>query len=133
MPRLPKIESMKRELQRTISHTDMSFQVAVEVTSVCEVAASGVGVIAGVGTSFSEITESIKRQPLYCLVGCVHWVWYYLFCSCLYISYITPCTGIKQPSKRYKSAGFRSLRSTASLGEVLFIWLIFGLIWSDKI
>jgi hypothetical protein len=86
----------------------MSFQVAVEIMGVREVAISRVGVIARVGTSFSEITESKKRQPLYRLVQrlCSS----YLFCSCLYISYITCFTGIKPPSKRYESAGFRSLR-----------------------
>jgi hypothetical protein len=47
-----------------------------------------------VGTSFSEITESIKHQPLYRLVGVVCWVWYCLCCTCLLISYITRCTGI---------------------------------------
>jgi hypothetical protein len=49
----------------------MILWIAVEVVSVCEVAMSGVGVIARVGTSFSEITESIKHQPLYRLVGVV--------------------------------------------------------------
>ena len=50
----------------------------------------------------SEMTESIKHQPLYHLVGCAHWVWSCLFCSCLYISYITLSTRVKQPSKWYE-------------------------------
>jgi hypothetical protein len=47
----------------------MSFWVVVDlqVMSVHEVAVSRVGVIAHVGTSFSEITESRKYQP----IGCV--------------------------------------------------------------
>jgi hypothetical protein len=60
----------------------MSFQVAVEIMRVREVAISRVGVIARV---VSEITESKKRQPLYVSLG---WLCS-LSCSCLYISYIT--------------------------------------------
>ena len=41
----------------------------VEVMSVREVVMSGVGVIVRVRTFFSKITESIKCQPLYRLVG----------------------------------------------------------------
>ena len=37
----------------------------------------------------SEMTESKKHQPLYCLVDYVHWIWSYLFRSHLYVSYIT--------------------------------------------
>ena len=60
----------------------------------------------------SEMTKSIKRQPLYHLVGCVCWVW-----SCLYISYITLSTGIKQFSKRYEML-------------VLGAWVVCHFLWN---
>jgi hypothetical protein len=47
----------------------MSFQTTSVVMSVREVTKSGGGVTVRVRATLAEITESIKRQPLYRLVG----------------------------------------------------------------
>ena len=78
----PYIKLSKRKTATTRSHININSWVTVEVMSVREVAMSGVGVIMRVRTFFSEIT------------GCV-----LLICTCLLISYITHCTGIKQAPK----------------------------------
>ena len=88
------------------SHININSWVTVEVMSVREVAMSGVGVIVRVRTFFSEITESIKRQPLgWCFsLGLVLFI-LYMFAHILHNT-------LYWDKARYESAGFRSLNWT---------------------